>query len=64
MYYGPLENCQVAKYHRAIKQFPSFLDKESWTNEEKENLAKGVKQQFQEMLLQRSLDFVRYLVSP
>lgn len=64
MYYGPLENCQVAKYHSAINQFPSFLDKESWTNEEKENLAKGVKQQFQEMLLQRSLDFVRYLVSP
>lgn len=64
MYYGPLENCQVANYREALEQFPVFLGREKWTNEEKENLAKGVKQQFQEMLLQRSLDLVRYIVSP
>lgn len=58
MYYGPLENCQVANYREALEQFPVFLGREKWTNEEKENLAKGVKQQFQEMLLQRSLDLV------
>lgn len=62
MYYGPAENCQVANYQEALKQFLVFLDREKWTKEEKGNLSKGVKQQFQEMILTRSLDLVRYLV--
>lgn len=55
-YHGPAENSQVANYRMALEKFPLILSRAKWTKEEKENLAKGIKQQFQEMLLQKSVD--------
>ncbi|KAA8542784.1 hypothetical protein F0562_023936 [Nyssa sinensis] len=61
MYYGPAENSHVASYRMALKKFPLSLSREKWSKEEKENLAKGIKQQFQELLLQKSVDAVQML---
>ncbi|CAK9138030.1 unnamed protein product [Ilex paraguariensis] len=63
LYYGPAENSHVANYRMALTRFPLSLNRERWTKEEKENLAKGIKQQFQEMLLQKSVDLLRYVPS-
>ncbi|XP_059664104.1 uncharacterized protein LOC132309860 [Cornus florida] len=56
--YGPAENSHVSSYRMALTNFPlSFSQKErKWSKKEKENLAKGIKQQFQEALLQKSVD--------
>ncbi|XP_072976256.1 uncharacterized protein [Typha angustifolia] len=54
--FGPAENSHVSKYKMVLKQFPLSLHKHSWSNKEKEKLAKGIKQQYQEMLLLRSMD--------
>ncbi|KAL3529204.1 hypothetical protein ACH5RR_008526 [Cinchona calisaya] len=58
MQYGPAENSQVANYRDALKKFPVFVTRNKWSKEEQENLANGVKQQFQKMLLQRSVDLL------
>ncbi|KAI3947811.1 hypothetical protein MKX01_034476 [Papaver californicum] len=44
--FGPVENSHVAKYECRPR----------WSQTEKENLWKGIKQQFQEMLLQESIE--------
>ncbi|KAI3515764.1 hypothetical protein L1887_14668 [Cichorium endivia] len=49
---GPVDNPHVADYRDAMSKYPFALTKEPWSNEEKENLLKGIKQQFQEMLMQ------------
>lgn len=41
--------------------FPDSMSEEKWSKEEKENLGKGVKQQFQGMLLQRSVELFRFV---
>ncbi|KAI3443304.1 uncharacterized protein J3R85_000235 [Psidium guajava] len=61
MYYGPAENSHVSSYRMALTRFPLSLQRSKWSEVEKENLGKGIKQQFQETLLQISLD--RYSAS-
>lgn len=53
LYQGPAENLQVAHYRDAVSRYPFSLSREPWSKEETENLLKGIKQQFQEMLMQR-----------
>ncbi|KAL8478676.1 hypothetical protein ACS0TY_030526 [Phlomoides rotata] len=55
---GPPENLHVANYKEAMTTFAVPVIREKWSKEEKENLVKGVKQQFQRMLLQRSIDLL------
>lgn len=55
---GPPENSHVASYREALTHFAVSLNRKEWSKEESENLAKGVKQQFQEMLLQRSVNLL------
>ncbi|KAM3268765.1 hypothetical protein P3S67_030729 [Capsicum chacoense] len=60
---GPPENSHVASFKEALTQFAVSLSRKDWSKEESENLAKGVKQQFQEMLLQRSVNLPVNLLS-
>ncbi|KAL3640739.1 hypothetical protein CASFOL_015707 [Castilleja foliolosa] len=55
---GPPENAHVAYYKEAMTTFAVNVIRKKWSKVEKENLIKGVKQQFQEMLLQRSVDLL------
>ncbi|KAH6795019.1 hypothetical protein C2S52_005496 [Perilla frutescens var. hirtella] len=55
-YKGPPENAHVPYYKEALATFAIPSNKEKWSKEERENLVKGVKQQFQEMLLQQYVD--------
>lgn len=59
-YKGPPENVHVPNYKKALATFAIPIKKEQWSKEERKNLVKGVKQQFQEMLLQRSVDLLGY----
>lgn len=58
MQYGPAENSQVANYREALEKFPVSVTRNKWSKEEREKLSDGVKQQFQKMLLQRSVDLL------
>ncbi|XP_058199967.1 uncharacterized protein LOC131314974 [Rhododendron vialii] len=58
LYYGPNENSHVTSYRMVLKKFPISLNHEKWSHEERENLAKGIKQQFQELLLHKSVDLI------
>ncbi|KAL2478914.1 uncharacterized protein Fot_47928 [Forsythia ovata] len=58
IYKGPPENSHVANYKEALTSFPVSVNREKWSNKERENLVKGVKQQFQKMLLQQSIDML------
>lgn len=58
-YKAPPENVHVPIYKKALKTFCIPFNKEKWSKEEMSNLVKGVKQQFQEMLLQQSVDLLR-----
>ncbi|XP_035831339.1 uncharacterized protein LOC110869272 isoform X3 [Helianthus annuus] len=51
IYQGPAENSQVAHYKDAVSKYPFSLTREPWSKEEKENLLKGIRQQFQKMLM-------------
>ncbi|ESQ48104.1 hypothetical protein EUTSA_v10020020mg [Eutrema salsugineum] len=53
---GPLENPCVANYRMAIEKYPVSVDRRNWTTEENEYLAKGLKQQFQETLLNEAIE--------
>ncbi|TMW99976.1 hypothetical protein EJD97_001594 [Solanum chilense] len=55
---GPPENSHVASYREALTHFAVSLSRKEWSKEESENLVKGLKQQFQEMLLQRSVNLL------
>lgn len=55
MHYGPAENSHVACYRMALMKFPR-VDRKKWSVVERENLGKGIRQQFQEMVLQISVD--------
>ncbi|XP_071691251.1 uncharacterized protein [Rutidosis leptorrhynchoides] len=52
MLQGPAENSQVANYRDAMSRYPFSLNRDPWSKEEKKNLMKGIKQQFQEVLMQ------------
>nr|GLL17457.1 uncharacterized protein LOC109172334 isoform X1 [Ipomoea trifida] len=56
LYYAPPENSLVASYRDALEKFPVSVNREKWSKEERENLLKGVKQQFQETMFQRAID--------
>ncbi|XP_019177068.1 PREDICTED: uncharacterized protein LOC109172334 isoform X2 [Ipomoea nil] len=56
LYYAPPENSLVASYRDASEKFPVSVNREKWSKEERENLLKGVKQQFQETMFQRAID--------
>lgn len=60
MCYGPVENSHVANYRIAITNFPLSLERKKWSKEESENLEKGIRRQFQEMVLLISGDHFRY----
>ncbi|XP_042502214.1 snRNA-activating protein complex subunit 4 isoform X2 [Macadamia integrifolia] len=54
--YGPVENSHVQFYRAVLTTlFPLSLHRQPWSQVEKENLAKGIKQQIQEMLFDKSL---------
>ncbi|KAK9118572.1 hypothetical protein Scep_016665 [Stephania cephalantha] len=53
---GPIENSHVANYRKVLKQYSLPLCKQKWSKAEKESLEKGIKQQYQEMLLEKSLE--------
>ncbi|KAI3802289.1 hypothetical protein L1987_30419 [Smallanthus sonchifolius] len=55
IYQGPAENSYVAHYRNAVSKYPFSLSREPWLKEEKENLLKGIIQQFQEMLTRNLL---------
>ncbi|KAL6183265.1 hypothetical protein ACLB2K_044676 [Fragaria x ananassa] len=58
--YGPEENSHVADYRKALTKFPVSLDRKNWSEAEKKDLQKGIRQQFQEMVLQSSMDESSY----
>ncbi|KAM0021287.1 putative transcription factor MYB-HB-like family [Helianthus debilis subsp. tardiflorus] len=51
IYQGPAENSHVAHYKDAVSKYPFSLTREPWSKEEKENLLKGIRQQFQKTLM-------------
>ncbi|ESW24690.1 hypothetical protein PHAVU_004G151600 [Phaseolus vulgaris] len=59
MCYGPEENSRVANYRMVLERFPLSLDRKKWSTVDRGNLFKGIKQQFQEMVLQLSLSLDR-----
>ncbi|GMJ06617.1 hypothetical protein HRI_004330900 [Hibiscus trionum] len=59
--YGPPENSSVASYRMALMEFPLRLQRKNWSREERENLEKGIRQQFQERALQVSVDWLSIL---
>ena len=73
MYYGPPDNSHVPNYKAVLHKFSDSFNRDKWTEDEDINLVKGIKQQFQDMLLQktyqneeilrqRSTGLVRYLI--
>jgi myb proto-oncogene protein len=58
---GPTENLHVSKYKTVLKQFPMSLQKQSWSDMEKDRLAKGIKQQYQETLIKDSMKNGRFV---
>ncbi|KAF5730324.1 hypothetical protein HS088_TW20G00697 [Tripterygium wilfordii] len=57
-HFGPVENSHVASYRVALTNFPISLHRNKWTEAEKENLVKGIRQQFQKLVLQVSEDLL------
>ncbi|XP_062029068.1 uncharacterized protein LOC133745092 [Rosa rugosa] len=64
MSYGPEENSHVANYRKASTKFPLSLDRKNWSEVEKKDLQNGIRQQFQEMVLQSSVDDSSYSETP
>ncbi|ONM51272.1 myb domain protein 4r1 [Zea mays] len=56
LFLGPAENPHVSKYEMALKQFPMSFKKQPWSDAEKDKLARGIKQQYQETLILDSLN--------
>ncbi|KAJ0980441.1 hypothetical protein J5N97_008696 [Dioscorea zingiberensis] len=53
--FGPLENSRVSCYKLIMRRFPFSANKQSWSNIERENLVKGIKQQYQEVVILNSM---------
>uniref|UniRef100_A0A0E0LGZ6 Uncharacterized protein n=1 Tax=Oryza punctata TaxID=4537 RepID=A0A0E0LGZ6_ORYPU len=60
LFLGPADNPHVSKYKMVLKQFPMSLQKQPWSDVEKEKLAKGIKQQYQEALILDSINNGRW----
>ncbi|TVU41062.1 hypothetical protein EJB05_14553, partial [Eragrostis curvula] len=56
LFLGPAENLHVSKYKMVLKQFPMSLQKRPWLDAEKDKLARGIKQQYQETLILDSMN--------
>ncbi|XP_062189465.1 uncharacterized protein LOC133892604 isoform X2 [Phragmites australis] len=56
LFLGPAENMHVSKYKMVLKQFPMSLQKKPWSDAEKDKLARGIKQQYQETLILDSMN--------
>lgn len=56
LFLGPAENPHVSKYKMVLRQFPVLLQKQLWSDVEKDKLAKGIKQQYQETLILDSMN--------
>ncbi|XP_039068476.1 pre-mRNA-splicing factor CEF1-like isoform X2 [Hibiscus syriacus] len=56
--YGPPDNSRVASYQMTLIEFPLRHQRKKWSREERENLEKGIRQQFQERALQVSVDWL------
>ncbi|KAK3124416.1 hypothetical protein QOZ80_7BG0586270 [Eleusine coracana subsp. coracana] len=56
LFLGPAENLHVSKYKMVLKQFPMSLQKQPWLDAEKDKLARGIKQQYQETLILNSMN--------
>ncbi|CAH8370296.1 unnamed protein product [Eruca vesicaria subsp. sativa] len=54
--FGPPENPCVETYRMVLKTHPVSVHRRSWSAEENENLAKGLKQQVQETLLLEAIE--------
>lgn len=59
LHYGPPENPHVSVYRMVLSRCPVSLREQPWLKTEKENLAKGVKQQYQERMLLTTMDLSR-----
>ncbi|KAG9449394.1 hypothetical protein H6P81_009359 [Aristolochia fimbriata] len=55
-YSGPEENSQVQNYKAVLAKCPVSFQRRHWSSAERESLGKGIKQQVQEMLLQKALE--------
>ncbi|XP_074280679.1 uncharacterized protein LOC141605703 isoform X2 [Silene latifolia] len=51
--YGPPENSYVVWYKAALQKYPLSFHRDKWSNEDIQNLEKGIVRQYQEKLLQR-----------
>ncbi|XP_031490897.1 uncharacterized protein LOC116257982 isoform X2 [Nymphaea colorata] len=58
LFFGPRENSHVPFFRKMLSKFPSALKRRPWSSMERENLAKGVKQQIQEFLLCNSMELL------
>uniref|UniRef100_K3ZQN9 Uncharacterized protein n=1 Tax=Setaria italica TaxID=4555 RepID=K3ZQN9_SETIT len=56
LFLGPAENPRVSKYRMVLEQFPMSFKKQPWSDAEKDKLARGIKQQYQETLILDSLN--------
>ncbi|CAL5076929.1 unnamed protein product [Urochloa decumbens] len=56
LFLGPAENPHVSKYRMVLEQFPMSFKKQPWSDAEKDKLARGIKQQYQETLILDSLN--------
>ncbi|KAG2667556.1 hypothetical protein I3760_15G121600 [Carya illinoinensis] len=56
MYHGPEENSHVSNYRMVLTNFPLTLEQKKWSKAERENLGKGIKQQFHQLVVQISVD--------
>lgn len=61
MYFGPAENSQMSNYKMVMGRFPLSLRKKQWSNNERNKLLNGVKQQCLEMLLLNSMNLGRWI---
>lgn len=60
---GPVENSHVASYRAALANFPLSFQRESW-EKDSEKLEKGIRQQLQKLLIEKSADVLSDLGEP
>lgn len=56
LFFGPVENSQVSEYRMVMQRSLFSQHRKCWSDIERENIGKGIIQQFQEMLLQKSME--------
>jgi len=57
---GPAENPCVENYRMALEKYPISVKRRKWSTEENKNLAKGLKQEVQKILLSEAIERSRY----